>query len=208
KKVIERRNGLSQVYYKFAMKIRDEAIFIDQLLFHQLIDSEMQAARKIAIIEFLEQVSSQGYLYLERELFSLKNSMQELEKSILSNLQTRKRIFNEEVGKDFSHWLLEDFSSQKMDSFVRGFIRREIEGLFVEIIKILEFLLVDHREIGILSSERQIALNYAIFFENTNLYELNQELSQLQRMLHNNISWDSLLEYLGLYLMKNLKASA
>ncbi|MCO4781392.1 MAG: hypothetical protein KC646_03655 [Candidatus Cloacimonetes bacterium] len=206
-KVIERRSSLSQTYYKFALKVKDDGVFVDKLLFHQLIDPQMQAARKIAIIEFLEQISSTGYLYLEKELFLLKNSIKELESSIQSNLITRKRILIEELGKDFSHWLLEDMSSQKIESFVRGVIRREIEIVFVEVLKVLEFLVVDHREIGILASERQIALNYTKFFENTNLFELNEEMSKLQRMLQNNISWDSLLEYLGLYLIKNLSKS-
>ncbi|PCJ18402.1 MAG: hypothetical protein COB02_10925 [Candidatus Cloacimonadota bacterium] len=206
-RVIERRSSLSKVYYNFSLKIKDEKISIDKLLSYQLINAEMQASRKIAIIEFLEQISSLGYLYLEKELFLLKSSIKELEKSIQISLMTKKRTLQEELGKDFSHWLLEDFSTQKIDTFVRGFVRREIEILFVEVLKVLEFLLVDHREIGILSSERQIALNYAVFSESTNLFELSEELTKLQRMLHNNISWDSLLEYLGLYFIKSLNIS-
>lgn len=172
------------------------------LLRDQLVNPKIQLARKLGVLNFLDELAVDEFTYLEDQIYHLEKSMGAWSDWINSEGLRKCRGLRQELGDAYRDPYVGDGSKDNLQRFFRGFCIREIESIFTEILSSMESLLISSEQRPILPQEKQISLNFEAMKYGHGLYRLSHRLVELRRMLYNNQPWSNLIEQLGMTLIK------
>jgi hypothetical protein len=172
------------------------------LLKRQLISGRWAILRRLSTLNFLDKLFIEEYTCLEKEISNMKRAMDSLFGFLLDSGKNIRKSVKDNVGKSYRHWLMDDYSVTAINRFNRGFLFRELEQLLLIILRTAFLLGDDTPKDKLHLVEQQLLVPMAGFKGFNRMTELNRELVSTQQMIYNNLPWDSLLENLGLYLLK------
>lgn len=200
---LQKPMSLADLYHWFLEEVKSSESSFDETLNLQLFSAHFTAARRLAVLHFLDHLANQEFRFLDRELSRMKSSFKDLQDCFQASASQMKAQNREDLGKNYEHWLLKDMKSEVVQRFYRGFLYREIEAIFVDFIRCFENLFLSQESYALLPQEKLLGSQFSSFQNPRNLYELGQKLAEANRMLYNNVPWEALLEEIGVFLLQS-----
>lgn len=194
--------NLSGYLRKWLEEFQEENWSSQKILQDQLVNPQIHISRKLAVLNFLDELAGDEFNHLEHEIYHLERVMTDWSDWIEGEGSRVFRNLRQTLGDSYHDRYLGEASKANLQRFYRGFCIREIELIFTEILVMFEWLLINDESGAVLPQEKQICLNYENLRYGHHLYELSHRLVELRGMLYNNQPWSNLLEQLGMTLIK------